>query len=410
MEDQQNRTNRKWWKTPLIIIAILAVLAGTAYFAIPRSEAYLARKRAEQQAAAFGQAADAAEQAEGAGEPASPQTETGQTAEPAEQAAETGQAAPENGSAASLAAQFDLSEVPAYDGKPYVEIHGNLPYFTEDEITDRSFETYDPLDELGRCTCAFACVGQDLMPQGKRASITSVHPSGWQIAKYNGIDGNYLYNRCHLIAYGLTAENANERNLITGTRYMNTLGMNDLENWIISYIRNTGHHVMYRVTPIFEGDELIARGVVMEAQSVEDDAVVFCVYAYNVQPGITIDYMTGDSEGEPFTGSETADNGGGAPGSGTAADGSGSAADEGFGTDGGSGTNSGSGKSGSAHQEILPPPAPDVTYVVNTRSKKFHDPDCDSVPEIRRGNRWDYKGTREELIEQGYEPCGSCKP
>ena len=201
----------------------------------------------------------------------------------------------------------DLDAIPPYDGSPNVAIHDNVPFFTEEELTDVSFETYGELDSLGRCTYAFASIGQDLMPTEKRESISQVRPTGWTYDKYDGIDGNFLYNRCHLIAFGLTAENANERNLITGTRYMNTAGMNDLENELIGYIRRTGHHVLYRVTPVFTGDNLVADGVIMEARSVEADDISFCVYAYNVQPGIKIDYKTGKSSGAPFTGTESID-------------------------------------------------------------------------------------------------------
>ena len=269
---------------------------------------------------------------------------------------------------------FDLSMVPPYSGSPYAVLRDNKPGFLPEEITDVSFETYGPLDRLGRCTVAFACIGPDLMPTGSRESISSIRPTGWHLVKYAGIDGNYLYNRCHLIAYGLTAENANERNLITGTRYMNTLGMNDFENRVIGYIRRTGHHVMYRATPIFEGKNLIASGVLMEAQSVEDGEIRFCVYAYNVQPGVTINYATGYSEGPAFTGS--------------AASSSGSAAES----------------------RPFVPPAADVTFVVNRKSGKFHLPACPSVEDIKPENREDVTLSREELIAQGCTPCGSCRP
>lgn len=186
-----------------------------------------------------------------------------------------------------------------YSGNPYIEVNGNIPFFTADEITTESYEFYSDLDKLGRCGYAMACVGLDLMPTEERGAIGSVKPTGWHTVKYDGIDGKYLYNRCHLIAYCLAGENANEKNLITGTRYMNIAGMLPFETDVARYIEDTGNHVMYRVTPIFENDNLLAEGVLMEAYSVEDGGELqFCVFVYNVQPGIAIDYATGNSEEE----------------------------------------------------------------------------------------------------------------
>ena len=193
---------------------------------------------------------------------------------------------------------FDLSQIPAYSGKAYVTVNDNVPYFTEDEMTTESYEFYSELDTLGRCGVCAASIGRNLMPTGERGEIGSVRPTGWHTVKYQGvIDRDYLYNRCHLIGWQLTGENANVKNLITGTRYMNTIGMNPFENRVADYIRRTGNHVMYRVTPVFEGNNLLASGVLMEAKSVEDNGrgVSFNVYCYNVQPHIVIDYATGDS-------------------------------------------------------------------------------------------------------------------
>ncbi len=276
--------------------------------------------------------------------------------------------------AGNASSWFDLSMVPPYSGAPYAVVNGNRPGFGPEDRTTVSFESYGPLDRLGRCTVAYACAGPDLMPTGSRESISSVRPTGWHLVKYAGIDGNYLYNRCHLIAYGLTAENANERNLITGTRYMNTLGMNDFENRVIGYIRRTGHHVLYRATPVFEGDNLVASGILLEGESVEDGEIRFCIFAYNVQPGITIDYATGYSSGPEFTGAPPS-----APGS-------------------------------TAAPRPYSPPAPDTTFVVNRKSGKFHLPACPSVPDIRPENRLDVTSSRDELVGQGYTPCGSCRP
>lgn len=191
-------------------------------------------------------------------------------------------------------------EIPAYSGEAYVEVNGNVPEFTDADMTTDSFEIYSDLDELGRCGVAYACVGRDLMPNEERGKIGSVKPTGWHSVKYDFVDGKYLYNRCHLIGYQLTAENANKKNLITGTRYMNTVGMLPFENMVADYIKETDNHVLYRVTPIFEGNNLVADGVKMEALSVEDngDGVSYNVFVYNVQPGVVINYENGDSHEE----------------------------------------------------------------------------------------------------------------
>lgn len=272
---------------------------------------------------------------------------------------------PENQQAS--AGSVSLEEVPAYSGSPYVELDGNQPGFSLEERTTDSFETYSTLDALGRCGPAYACIGQDLMPTEDRESISSVRPTGWVQAEYDFVEGGSLYNRCHLIGFQLTGENANEENLITGTRYMNVEGMLPFENMVADYIKETGNHVLYRAAPIFEGENLVASGVVMEALSVEDEGegVCFHVYVYNVQPGVEIDYATGESW-------ETRD--------------SASSALE----------------SQAEEQE--------TDYVLNTSSKKFHLPDCSSVDSMSGKNRQEYHGTREELIAQGYEPCGSCHP
>lgn len=193
-----------------------------------------------------------------------------------------------------------IASLPEYTGSPYIIVNDNIPFFTDDDMTTTSFENYGELDSLGRCTAAYANVGQDLMPTEKRGSISSVKPTGWQTVKYDNVDGKYLYNRCHLIGYQLTAENANKKNLITGTRYLNVDGMLPFENMVADYIKETNNHVLYRVTPIFTDDNLVANGVLMEAKSVEDDGdgILFNVYCYNAQPGIVIDYATGDSHEE----------------------------------------------------------------------------------------------------------------
>lgn len=274
---------------------------------------------------------------------------------------------------------ISLADIPDYAVDPYVVVNNNQPDFAESDMTTNSFETYSDLDALGRCGIAYANIGQDLMPSEDRGNISDVKPSGWQSVEYDGIDGGYLYNRCHLIGYQLTAENANEKNLITGTRYLNVEGMLPFENMVADYIQETGNHVLYRVTPLFEGDNLVASGVQMEAKSVEDNGagILFNVFCYNVQPGITIDYATGNSQ---LTG-----------------DASGTGAEPQTGT-------SGTGGSDGTQQEN------ESTYILNTNTMKFHRPDCSSVSQMSESNKGEFTGTRDELIAQGYEPCKNCNP
>ena len=190
-----------------------------------------------------------------------------------------------------------IEEIPPFSGEAYVAVNGNVPFFLEEEYTTESYEYYSELDDLGRCGMTMACVGLDIMPTEERGSIGSVKPSGWQSVKYDIVDGKYLYNRCHLIGFQLAGENANKRNLITGTRFQNIEGMLPFEDMVADYVKETENHVLYRVTPIFNGDDLVAEGVLLEGWSVEDsgEGICFCVYAYNAQPGIVIDYATGDS-------------------------------------------------------------------------------------------------------------------
>lgn len=287
---------------------------------------------------------------------------------------------------------FSLREIPAYSGTPYTEVNGNQPYFTEAELTTQSFETYSELDSLGRCGVAYANVGQDLMPTEPRGEIGAVKPTGWHLVKYDNVDGKYLYNRCHLIAYMLAAENANPQNLITGTRYLNVQGMLPFETKVCDYVKNTGNHVLYRVTPIFDGDNLLADGVLMEAYSVEDagEGISFCVFAYNVQPGIGIDYATGDNWAE---------------GSGTYQSTVASVAEE---------TPVPQPETDTAVQITPESSAPQesqgITYVLNTNTKKFHYPTCSSVDDMKEKNKQIYTGSRDEVINMGYVPCKRCNP
>ena len=287
---------------------------------------------------------------------------------------------------------FSLREIPAYSGTPYTEVNGNKPYFTEAELTTQSFETYSELDSLGRCGMAYANVGQDLMPTEPRGEIGAVKPSGWHLVKYDNVDGKYLYNRCHLIAYMLAAENANPQNLITGTRYLNVQGMLPFETKVCDYVKNTGNHVLYRVTPIFDGDNLLADGVLMEAYSVEDagEGICFCVFAYNVQPGIGIDYATGDNWAES---------------SGTYQSTEASVAEE---------TPAPQPETDTAVQitpeSSVSQESRETTYVLNTNTKKFHYPTCSSVDDMKEKNKQIYTGSREEVINMGYVPCKRCNP
>lgn len=269
----------------------------------------------------------------------------------------------QNGSAA-YSAEFNISAVPEYSKKPYAEINGNVPFFKTEEISIFSFESYAPLDSLGRCGECIASVGVDLMPTEKRGEIGSVKPSGWHTVRYDGIvEGKYLYNRCHLIGYQLSGENANERNLITGTRYMNTEGMLPFENKVSEYVKKTKNHVMYRSTPVFEGENLLAKGVLLEALSVEDNGkgLKFCVFCYNVQPGINIDYLTGESK-----------------------------------------------KAGA--EEEKSEEKGETTFVINKNTKKFHLNTCKNLKDIKPKNKKDTDMTAEELKKAGYSPCRICNP
>ena len=252
-----------------------------------------------------------------------------------------------------------MDEIPAYSGQPYVEINGNVPVFGEVDPDLGAYEKYYELDELGRCTQAVSCVSTLLMPNGERGDISSVKPTGWRRAEYDFIDGGLLYNRCHLIAHQLTGENANEKNLITGTRYMNEEGMNPFEIMIGDYVRETDNRVLYRVTPIFEGDELVARGVQMEAWSIDDngEGICFNVFCYNVQPGIGIDYATGDNWLE----------------------------------------------------ETICDHEPQ-DYILNTNSMKYHLSTCEGVSDISEENTATFTGCYETLDARGYTPCGTCQP
>ena len=295
------------------------------------------------------------------------------------------------------ASAFNAADVPAYSGEPYTAVNNNEPYFTSDNLTTEAFENYSELDALGRCGVAYANVCLETMPTEKRGSISEVKPTGWHSVKYDNVDGKSLYNRCHLIGYQLTAENANQQNLITGTRYLNVDGMLPFENMVADYVKETDNHVLYRVTPIFTGDNLVADGVLMEGYSVEDegDGICFCVYAYNVQPGITIDYATGDSWLSSEKGNSDSSSGGNSAVSQSATD--------------KSGTQQAAVQTESV-KETSAPVSTGTEYILNTNTKKFHYPSCSSVKQMKASNKKEYTGSRDDLIAQGYDPCKKCNP
>lgn len=284
---------------------------------------------------------------------------------------------------------ISTSNIPEYSGQPYVAINNNVPYFTDSDLTTKSYEYYSNLDNFGRCGVAVANIGKDIMPTIDRGDIGSVKPTGWHTIKYDNVSGKYLYNRCHLIGYQLSGENANIKNLITGTCYLNVEGMLPFENMVDDYIEETNNHVLYRVTPIFEGNNLLASGILIEAKSVEDNGagILFNVYCYNVQPGIDIDYSTGESSSKSNSTSTT---------------------------------NNSSSSTGTITPVVeeskseTPPPSTtnevSQTYILNNNTKKFHEEGCGSASRISQKNKGTYTGTRDELINKGYSPCGNCDP
>ena len=375
-----------------------------------------------------------------------------------------------------------LSEIPKYNEKAYVSINNNIPFFSESDMATTSYEKYSALDANGRCGVAIACVGKDIMPTEERENIGSIKPTGWHTVKYKGIDGNYLYNRCHLIGFQLTGENANDKNLITGTRYLNVEGMLPFENLVADYVKETNNHVLFRVTPMFEGDNLLVSGVLMEAKSVEDNGkgVQFNVYCYNVQPGIEINYKTGESSGPEYTGTTTSNNtqsssatdtnnktdennknnatttsttvsnttsnsttntssssstsssitstssSSTTSSSTTSTSSSSSTSSSTASTSSSSNTSSstttssetekttsnteGNKPADTSSSEVTTTNPATYTYILNTNSKKFHEPSCGSAKQIKEKNKDTFTGTRDQIIAKGYSPCGNCDP
>lgn len=264
-----------------------------------------------------------------------------------------------------------LDAIPAYDGKAYVAVNNNEPFFTDSDMTTTAFENYSDLDSLGRCGVAYANICKDIMPTEERGKIGMIKPSGWHTVKYDVIKDRYLYNRCHLIGYQLAGENANPKNLITGTRYLNVEGMLPFENLVADYVNNTGNHVLYRVTPMFSGSNLVANGVLIEAKSVEDNGggILFNVYCYNVQPGVGINYENGDSWLDGTTGS--------------ASSGSDTSATENSAAD-------------SSNSETM--------VHITATGKKYHRAGCRTL------KKSDTEVTLDEAKSMGLSPCGICNP
>lgn len=264
-----------------------------------------------------------------------------------------------------------LDAIPAYDGKAYVAVNNNEPFFTDSDMTTTAFENYSDLDSLGRCGVAYANICKDIMPTEERGKIGMIKPSGWHTVKYDVIKDRYLYNRCHLIGYQLAGENANPKNLITGTRYLNVEGMLPFENLVADYVNNTGNHVLYRVTPMFSGSNLVANGVLIEAKSVEDNGggILFNVYCYNVQPGVGINYENGDSWLDGTTGSAS------------------------------------SGSDSSAAENSVADSSNSETMVhITATGKKYHRAGCRTL------KKSDTEVTLDEAKSMGLSPCGICNP
>ena len=264
-----------------------------------------------------------------------------------------------------------LDAIPAYDGRAYVAVNNNEPFFTDSDMTTTAFENYSDLDSLGRCGVAYANICKDIMPTEERGKIGMIKPSGWHTVKYDVIKDRYLYNRCHLIGYQLAGENANPKNLITGTRYLNVEGMLPFENLVADYVNNTGNHVLYRVTPMFSGSNLVANGVLIEAKSVEDNGggILFNVYCYNVQPGVGINYENGDSWLDGTTGSASS------------------------GSDSSAAENSAANSSNS-----------ETMVHITATGKKYHRAGCRTL------KKSDTEVTLDEAKSMGLSPCGICNP
>ena len=320
---------------------------------------------------------------------------------------------------ATDSARATIADIPTYSGALCININGGVPGFAAQDEARGAFMQFSELDFEGRCGEAFARIGTDTVSNDKRGDISSVHPSGWVQRKYSFVDDGMLYNRCHLIAHQLCGEDANERNLITGTRTFNVIGMLYYEELVGDYVRATGNHVLYRVTPLFAANDLVTRGVQMEAKSIEDngEAVQFNVFVYNVEPGVAIDYVTGESQesadtpavaskGEGTITTAAAARAAQAAGESGASSSTGNASES---SDAGA-SGSGSSSTSTNASDTASSSAEQHDYILNVKNKKFHLPTCSAVNDIAAANRQDFTGTRDELIAKGYSPCGICKP
>lgn len=302
-----------------------------------------------------------------------------------------------------------LDAIPAYDGKAYVAVNNNEPFFTDSDMTTTAFENYSDLDSLGRCGVTYANICKEIMPTEKRGKIGMIKPSGWHTVKYDVIKDRYLYNRCHLIGYQLAGENANPKNLITGTRYLNVEGMLPFENLVADYVNNTGNHVLYRVTPMFSGSNLVANGVLIEAKSVEDNGggILFNVYCYNVQPGVGINYENGDSWLDGTTPQEQSAQTGAPQNEGSqSSDGSGAGASAGdAGSSSGENGSASSGSDSSAAENSSADSSNSETMVhITATGKKYHRAGCRTL------KKSDTEVTLDEAKSMGLSPCGICNP
>lgn len=343
-------------------------------------------------------------------------------------------------SQAANPAAVQIADIPEYSGALCIEVNNGEPDFTDDDFKRGAFMEFSDLDFEGRCGAAFARIGTDTLSSAPRGDISQVHPSGWEQRRYDFIDQEMLYNRSHLIAHQLCGEDANEKNLITGTRTMNAVGMTYYENIVASYVKQTGNHVLYRVTPIFAANDLVARGVQMEAESIEDggQAVRFNVFVYNVEPGVEIDYVTGESRESSdvpsvATGGEATTTGAGAQAaagkeassasangpnenarsesasnSTPKSDAESSQANRTNNTASSSDAKSSGGEVNSEEGSAVSSELQE--YVLNTKSMKFHRPTCSSVDDIANSNKQEVEATRDELISEGYSPCKQCNP
>lgn len=322
------------------------------------------------------------------------------------------------GSDDARSAQATIADIPAYTGALCININHGEPGFTEQDEARGTFLQFSDLDFEGRCGTAFARIGPDTISNEKRGDISQVHPSGWVQRKYSFVDDGMLYNRSHLIAHQLCGENANEKNLITGTRTFNAVGMLYYEELVGDYVRSTGNHVLYRVTPLFAANDLVARGVQMEAKSVEDngEAVQFNVFVYNVEPGVAIDYVTGESWESSETpqvtskGSATITTAAAARADKAAAGSANGSKANGESGAGSSGSNAGNGDEAGSNSAGSQSTSEQQDYILNVKNKKFHKPGCSAASDISNANKQDFTGTRDQLIARGYSPCGICKP